>query len=152
MTGEYNLVDWLRQYSANKDESFIRGFLGQMLFSGEETLKKTNVLSGGEKMRCMISRMMLQKGNMIILDEPTAHLDLESITAFNNELKDCKENILLSSHDHEFVQTVANRIIELCPGGMIDKFMTYDEYLASPEVKAQREELYKESKPAKMKA
>jgi ATPase subunit of ABC transporter with duplicated ATPase domains len=152
MTGEYNLVDWLRQYSANKDESFIRGFLGQMLFSGEETLKKTNVLSGGEKMRCMISRMMLQKGNMIILDEPTAHLDLESITAFNNELKDCKENILLSSHDHEFVQTVANRIIELCPRGMIDKFMTYDEYLASPEVKAQREELYKESKPAKMKA
>jgi ATPase subunit of ABC transporter with duplicated ATPase domains len=152
MTGEYNLVDWLRQYSVNKDESFIRGFLGQMLFSGEETLKKTNVLSGGEKMRCMISRMMLQKGNMIILDEPTAHLDLESITAFNNELKDCKENILLSSHDHEFVQTVANRIIELTPRGMIDKFMTYDEYLASPEVKAQREELYKESKGLKMKA
>ncbi|HEV7230070.1 MAG TPA: ATP-binding cassette domain-containing protein [Bacteroidia bacterium] len=151
MTGEYNLVDWLRQYSVNKDESFIRGFLGQMLFSGEETLKKTNVLSGGEKMRCMISRMMLQKGNMIILDEPTAHLDLESITAFNNELKDCKENILLSSHDHEFVQTVANRIIELTPRGMIDKFMTYDEYLASPEVKAQREELYKESKGVKMK-
>jgi ATPase subunit of ABC transporter with duplicated ATPase domains len=100
----------------------------------------------------MISRMMLQKGNMIILDEPTAHLDLESITAFNNELKDCKENILLSSHDHEFVQTVANRIIELCPRGIIDKFMTYDEYLASPEVKAQREALYQEGKPAKMKA
>jgi len=152
MSGEYNLVDWLRQYSVNKDESFVRGFLGQMLFSGEETLKQTNVLSGGEKMRCMISRMMLQKGNMIILDEPTAHLDLESITAFNNELKDCKENILLSSHDHEFVQTVANRIIELTPKGIIDKFMTYDEYLASPEVKAQREEYYKEGKPAKVKA
>jgi len=152
MGGEYNLVDWLRQYSVNKDESFVRGFLGQMLFSGEETLKKTNVLSGGEKMRCMISRMMLQKGNMIILDEPTAHLDLESITAFNNELRDCKENILLSSHDHEFVQTVANRIIELTPKGIIDKFMTYDEYLASPEVKAQREELYKTGKPEKAKA
>ncbi len=152
MGGEYNLVDWLRQYSPNKDESFIRGFLGQMLFSGEETLKMTNVLSGGEKMRCMISRMMLQKGNMIVLDEPTAHLDLESITAFNNELRDCKENILMSSHDHEFVQTVANRIIELCPNGMIDKFMTYDEYLVSPEVKAQRAELYKETKTAKVKA
>jgi ATPase subunit of ABC transporter with duplicated ATPase domains len=151
MGGEYNLIDWLRQYSSNKDESFIRGFLGQMLFSGEETLKMTNVLSGGEKMRCMISRMMLQKGNMIVLDEPTAHLDLESITAFNNELKDCKENILMSSHDHEFVQTVANRIIELCPNGMIDKFMTYDEYLVSPEVKAQRAELYGETKTIKMK-
>jgi ATPase subunit of ABC transporter with duplicated ATPase domains len=152
MGGEYNLVDWLRQYSPNKDESFIRGFLGQMLFSGEETLKMTNVLSGGEKMRCMISRMMLQKGNLIVLDEPTAHLDLESITAFNNELRDCKENIMMSSHDHEFVQTVANRIIELCPNGMIDKFMTYDEYLVSPEVKAQRAELYKETKAVKVKA
>jgi ATPase subunit of ABC transporter with duplicated ATPase domains len=153
MGGEYNLVDWLRQYSVNKDESFIRGFLGQMLFSGEETLKMTNVLSGGEKMRCMISRMMLQKGNMLILDEPTAHLDLESITAFNNSLKDCKENVMLSSHDHEFVQTVANRIVELFPNGFIDKFMTYDEYLESPEVKVQREEMFTRSlKAQKVKA
>ncbi len=145
-SGEYNLIDWLRQYSTNKDESFVRGFLGQMLFSGEESLKHTNVLSGGEKMRCMISRVMLQKANMLILDEPTAHLDLESITAFNNGLKDCKENVMLSSHDHEFVQTVANRIIELCPRGIIDKFMTYDEFLSSAEVKAQREELYQTGK------
>ena len=141
-TGEYNLIDWLRQFSKDKDETFVRGFLGQMLFSGEETLKKSNVLSGGEKVRCMISRMMLQSANLLILDEPTNHLDLESITAFNNALKDFKGTVLFTSHDREFVQTVANRIIEITPSGILDKSMTYDEFLESPTVKAQREELY----------
>ena len=141
-TGDYNLIDWLRQFSKEKDETFIRGFLGQMLFSGEETLKKSNVLSGGEKVRCMISRIMLQSANVLILDEPTNHLDLESITAFNNSLKDFKGTVMFTSHDREFVQTVANRIIEITPSGTIDKSMTYDEYLSSPAVKAQREEMY----------
>ncbi|HEX8531734.1 MAG TPA: ATP-binding cassette domain-containing protein [Cytophagales bacterium] len=139
---DLNLVDWLRQYSKEKDESFIRGFLGRMLFSGEEALKKANVLSGGEKMRCMISRMMLLGANVLLLDEPTNHLDLESITAFNNGLKDFKGNVLFTSHDHQFVQTVANRIIELTPNGIIDKMMEYDEYILDPAVKAQRETLY----------
>ncbi|MBD0258327.1 MAG: ATP-binding cassette domain-containing protein [Cytophagales bacterium] len=139
---DLNLVDWLRQYSKEKDESFIRGFLGRMLFSGEEALKKANVLSGGEKMRCMISRMMLLGANVLLLDEPTNHLDLESITAFNNGLKDFKGNVLFTSHDHQFVQTVANRIIELTPNGIIDKMMEYDEYITDPAVKAQRETLY----------
>lgn len=141
-SGAYNLIDWLRQFSKDKDETFVRGFLGQMLFSGEETLKKSNVLSGGEKVRCMISRMMLQSANLLILDEPTNHLDLESITAFNNSLKDFKGTVLFTSHDREFVQTVANRIIEITPSGILDKAMTYDEFLESPTVKAQREELY----------
>jgi ATPase subunit of ABC transporter with duplicated ATPase domains len=141
-TGEYNLIDWLRQFSKDKDETFVRGFLGQMLFSGEESLKRSNVLSGGEKVRCMISRMMLQSANLLILDEPTNHLDLESITAFNNALKDFKGTVLFTSHDREFVQTVANRIIEITPTGIIDKSMTYDEFLESPAVKAQREEMY----------
>ena len=141
-TGDLNLIDWLRQFSKDKDETFVRGFLGQMLFSGEETLKKSNVLSGGEKVRCMISRMMLQSANLLILDEPTNHLDLESITAFNNALKDFKGTVLFTSHDREFVQTVANRIIEITPTGLLDKSMTYDEFLESPVVKAQREELY----------
>lgn len=136
---DLNLVDWLRQYSVEKDETFIRGFLGRMLFTGEETLKKCTVLSGGEKVRCMVSRMMLQNPNFLLLDEPTNHLDLESITAFNNGLKDFKGSLMLATHDHEFVQTVANRIIELTPAGIIDKSMTYDEYIASPEVKALRE-------------
>lgn len=137
-----NLVDWLRQFSDNeKDEIFIRGFLGKMLFSGEEVFKKSNVLSGGEKVRCMISRMMLQEGNLLILDEPTNHLDLESITAFNNALKDFKGTVLFTSHDHEFVNTVANRIVELTPNGCIDKEMTYDEYLESSKVLAQKEGL-----------
>jgi ATPase subunit of ABC transporter with duplicated ATPase domains len=139
---DYNLIDWLRQYSVEKDETFIRGFLGRMLFSGEETLKKCSVLSGGEKVRCMVSRMMLQNPNFLVLDEPTNHLDLESITAFNNGLKDFKGSVLLTSHDHEFMQSVANRIIELTPGGIIDKHLTYDEYIISPEVKAAREEMY----------
>jgi ATPase subunit of ABC transporter with duplicated ATPase domains len=139
---DLNLVDWLRQYSKEKDESFIRGFLGRMLFSGEEALKKSTVLSGGEKMRCMISRMMLLGTNVLLLDEPTNHLDLESITAFNNGLKDFKGIVLFTSHDHQFVQTVANRIIELTPNGIIDKMMEYDEYIVDPAVKAQRESMY----------
>ncbi len=139
---DLNLVDWLRQYSREKDESFIRGFLGRMLFSGEEALKKSTVLSGGEKMRCMISRMMLLGSNVLLLDEPTNHLDLESITAFNNGLKDFKGIVLFTSHDHQFVQTVANRIIELTPNGIIDKMMEYDEYIVDPAVKAQRESMY----------
>ena len=136
------LIDWLRQYSVEKDETFIRGFLGKMLFSGEETLKKTNVLSGGEKVRCMISRMMLQGANILLLDEPTNHLDLESITAFNNALIDFKGTVLFTSHDHAFVQSIANRIIELTPKGIIDKQMTYDEYLESETIKTLRDEMY----------
>ncbi|MDJ1466652.1 ATP-binding cassette domain-containing protein [Cytophagaceae bacterium DM2B3-1] len=141
-TVDLNLIDWLRQYSVEKDETFIRGFLGRMLFTGEETLKKCTVLSGGEKVRCMISRMMLQNPNFLLLDEPTNHLDLESITAFNNGLKDYKGGVLVASHDHEFLQTVANRIIELTPSGVIDKSMTFDEYILSPEIKALREEMH----------
>jgi ATPase subunit of ABC transporter with duplicated ATPase domains len=137
-----NLIDWLRQYSRDKDETYVRGFLGKMLFSGEEVLKKCNVLSGGEKVRCMISRMMLNGANCLILDEPTNHLDLESITAFNNAMKDWKHVALFTSHDHEFVQTVANRIIEITPNGVIDKRMSYDEYLADKQIKAMRESLY----------
>ena len=137
-----NLIDWLRQYSRDKDETYVRGFLGKMLFSGEEVLKKCNVLSGGEKVRCMISRMMLNGANCLIMDEPTNHLDLESITAFNNAMKDWKHVALFTSHDHEFVETVANRIIEITPSGVIDKRMSYDEYLADKQIKAQREEMY----------
>jgi ATPase subunit of ABC transporter with duplicated ATPase domains len=141
-TADYNLIDWLRQYSKDKDETFIRGFLGRMLFTGEETFKKSNVLSGGEKVRCMVSRMMLTNANCLILDEPTNHLDLESITAFNNALKDWKHVALFTSHDHEFMQTVANRIIELTPNGVIDKRMTYDEYIKDEGVKQLKEKMY----------
>ncbi|MBL7845537.1 MAG: ATP-binding cassette domain-containing protein [Cyclobacteriaceae bacterium] len=139
-----NLIDWLRQYAEeeNRDEIYIRGFLGKMLFSGEEVFKKCTVLSGGEKVRCMISRMMLTGANVLILDEPTNHLDLESITAFNNALKDFPGTVLFTSHDHEFTQTVANRIIELTPNGCIDKLMTYDEYITSEKVAEQKEALY----------
>ncbi len=137
-----NLIDWLRQFSVDKNETYIRGFLGKMLFSGEETLKKSSVLSGGEKVRCMISRMMLTNANCLILDEPTNHLDLESITAFNDALTDWKHVALFTSHDHQFTQTVANRIIELTPGGVIDKRMSYDEYIADEKIKALREEKY----------
>ncbi|MBK7652349.1 MAG: ATP-binding cassette domain-containing protein [Flammeovirgaceae bacterium] len=139
-----NLVDWLRQYSdeENRDEVYIRGFLGKMLFSGEEVFKKCNVLSGGEKVRCMISRMMLAGANLLIIDEPTNHLDLESITAFNNALKDFPGTVLFTSHDHEFTQTVATRIIEITPNGHIDKLMTYDEYISSEPIEAQKELLY----------
>jgi ATPase subunit of ABC transporter with duplicated ATPase domains len=139
-----NLVDWLRQFAAdeNKDEVYVRGFLGKMLFSGEEVFKKCSVLSGGEKVRCMVSRMMLVGANLLILDEPTNHLDLESITAFNNALKDFPGTVLFTSHDHEFTQTVANRIIEVTPNGFIDKMMTYDEYIESDKVAEQKEALY----------
>lgn len=146
---DLNLVDWLRQYSTDKDESFVRGFLGKMLFSGEEVLKKCTVLSGGEKVRCMISRMMLLNPNMLILDEPTNHLDLESIIAFNDAMRDFTGTILFTSHDHELMQTVANRIIELTPNGIIDKACTYDEFLESEAVKEQREKLYGEKTKAK---
>ncbi len=127
---DYNLIDWLRQYSEEeKDETYIRGFLGKMLFSGEETFKKINVLSGGEKVRCMISKMMLSGANLLILDEPTNHLDLESITAFNNGLKNFPGTVLFTSHDHTFVQTIANRIVELTPNKCVDKLMAFDQYL-----------------------
>ena len=139
-----NLIDWLRQYAEeeNKDEVYVRGFLGKMLFSGEEVFKKCNVLSGGEKVRCMVSRMMLVGANLLILDEPTNHLDLESITAFNNALKDFPGTVLFTSHDHEFTQTVATRIIEITPNGFIDKLMTYDEYIENEKVAEQKEALY----------
>ncbi|MBL7834602.1 MAG: ATP-binding cassette domain-containing protein [Cyclobacteriaceae bacterium] len=142
--GSDNLIDWLRQFAEeeNKDEVYIRGFLGKMLFSGEEVFKKSNVLSGGEKVRCMISRMMLAQANFLMLDEPTNHLDLESITAFNNALKDFPGTVMFTSHDHEFTQTVANRIIEITPNGFIDKLMTYDEYIESDKVAAQKDALY----------
>lgn len=143
--GSLNLIDWLRQYAVTdeeKDEVYLRGFLGRMLFSGEEALKSSSVLSGGEKVRCMISRMLFGKGNLLILDEPTNHLDLESITAFNNALINFPGTILFASHDHEFVQTVANRIVELTPNGFVDKLMTYDDYLNDQKVQEQVEELY----------
>lgn len=139
---DLNLIDWLRQYSAEKDETYIRGFLGRMLFSGEETFKNCKVLSGGEKVRCMISKMIMTGANVLCLDEPTNHLDLESITAFNNALKDYKGTVLFTSHDHEFINTVANRIIEITPNGIIDKLMTYDEYLDSEDIKALRAKMY----------
>lgn len=139
-----NLVDWLREYSTGeKDEQFIRGFLGKMLFSGEEVLKNCSVLSGGEKMRCMFSRMMLQQGNVLLFDEPTNHLDLESITALNNGMNDFKGTILFTTSDHTLAQTVATRIIELTPNGNLDKLMEFDDYIASETVKAQREALVK---------
>jgi ATPase subunit of ABC transporter with duplicated ATPase domains len=138
-----NLIDWLRQYSeGEKDEVYIRGFLGKMLFSGEEVFKKCSVLSGGEKVRCMISRMMLAQGNLLILDEPTNHLDLESIQAFNNALRDFPGTILFTSHDHEFTQTVANRIVEIGPNGHLDKLNTYDEYVENENFISQRAALY----------
>jgi ATPase subunit of ABC transporter with duplicated ATPase domains len=141
---DLNLIDWLRQYSEEKDETFIRGFLGRMLFSGEETLKKCTVLSGGEKMRCMLSRMMMLKGNLLMLDEPTNHLDLESITALNNGMKDFKGTILFTTRDHELAQTVADRVLELTPGGLIDREMSFDDYLKDERVKNIKAELYGE--------
>ncbi len=144
--GQDNLMDWLRQFVPDHvkdvDEPFLRGFLGKMLFSGEDVLKKTNVLSGGEKVRCMLSRMMLQNPNVILLDQPTNHLDLESIQSFNEQCSEYKGIVLLTSHDHTFMQTVANRIIELTPKGIIDRLTTFDEYLEDERVKALREELY----------
>jgi len=142
---DLNLIDWLRQYATTdeeRDEVYLRGFLGKMLFSGEEALKSAKVLSGGEKVRCMISRMMFGRGNVLILDEPTNHLDLESITAFNNALINFPGTVLFTSHDHQFVQTVANRIIELTPNGFIDKLMSYDDYLNDDKIQEQVQGLY----------
>ena len=139
---DLNLVDWLCQWSEDSSEIYLKGFLGKMLFSGEEVLKKASVLSGGEKMRCMIARMMMRDANTLVLDSPTNHLDLESIQAFNNTLQTFKGNILFASHDHEFIQTVANRIIELKPNGIIDKIMDYDDYITDERVAAARERLY----------
>jgi ATPase subunit of ABC transporter with duplicated ATPase domains len=138
---EEDLIDWLRKFSEEKDEAYIRGFLGKMLFSGEEVYKKSNVLSGGEKVRCMLSRMMMTNGNLLILDEPTNHLDLESIEALNNALINFPGTILFTSHDHTFTQTIANRIIELTPAGIIDSLSTYDEYIVNESVKEQRKKL-----------
>ncbi|MDE6360223.1 MAG: ATP-binding cassette domain-containing protein [Muribaculaceae bacterium] len=139
---DMNLVDWLCQFSDDSSEIYLKGFLGKMLFSGEEVLKKASVLSGGEKMRCMISKMMLRNANTMVLDSPTNHLDLESIQAFNNTLQGFKGVVLMSSHDHEFIQTVCNRIIELTPNGIIDKMMDYDDYITDEKVAAVRERLY----------
>ena len=139
---DLNLVDWLCQWSEDSSEIYLKGFLGKMLFSGEEVLKKASVLSGGEKMRCMIARMMMRDANTLVLDSPTNHLDLESIQAFNNTLQTFKGNILFASHDHEFIQTVCNRIIELTPNGIIDKMMDYDDYIDDERVAAARERLY----------
>ena len=140
-----SLVDWLRQYAKTEEEReevHLRGFLGKMLFSGEEALKKCNILSGGEKVRCMLSRMMLLRANVLMLDEPTNHLDLESITAFNNSLKQFKGNLLVTTHDHEFANTVANRIIEITPKGVIDRYMTFDDYMESKNIKVLRNTMY----------
>ena len=140
-----NLVDWLRQWAKTEEEReevHIRGFLGKMIFSGEEALKKSNVLSGGEKVRCMLSRMMMMRANVLMLDEPTNHLDLESITAFNNSLKNFKGTVLFTTHDHEFAQTVANRVIELTPKGVIDRYTTFDEYMQDPKIKELRAKMY----------
>jgi ATPase subunit of ABC transporter with duplicated ATPase domains len=142
---DQNLVDWLRQWAKTeeeKEEVHLRGFLGKMLFSGEEALKKCNVLSGGEKVRCMLSRMMMLRANVLMLDEPTNHLDLESITAFNNSLKNFKGNVIFTTHDHQFAQTVANRVIELTPGGVIDRYLTFEEYMEDPKIKELREKMY----------
>ncbi|WP_338730825.1 ABC-F family ATP-binding cassette domain-containing protein [Mangrovimonas cancribranchiae] len=142
---ELSLVDWLRQWAKTEEEReevYIRGFLGKMIFSGEEALKKCNVLSGGEKVRCMLSRMMMVRANVLMLDEPTNHLDLESITAFNNSLKNFKGTVLLTTHDHEFAQTVGNRIVELTPNGVIDRYMTFDEYMQDPKIKELRDKMY----------
>jgi ATPase subunit of ABC transporter with duplicated ATPase domains len=146
-TENINLVDWLRQWAKTEEEReevYIRGFLGKMLFSGEEALKKCTVLSGGEKVRCMLSRMMMMRANVLMLDEPTNHLDLESITAFNNSLKNFKGTVLLTTHDHEFAQTVADRIIELTPKGNIDRYLTFEEYMSDKTLREQREKMYAE--------
>ena len=142
---DLNLVDWLRQFvktEEERDEVYVRGFLGKMIFSGEEALKKCSVLSGGEKVRCMLSRMMMIRANVLMLDEPTNHLDLESITAFNNSLKNFKGSVLFTTHDHEFAQTVANRILEITPNGVIDRYMTFDEYLEDDKIQEMRKQMY----------
>ena len=142
---DLTLVDWLRQYAKTEEEReevFVRGFLGKMIFSGEEALKTSNVLSGGEKVRCMLSRMMMQRANVLMLDEPTNHLDLESITAFNNSLKNFKGTVIMTTSDHEFARTVGNRVIELTPNGIIDRYLNFDEYMSDPKIKEQRDKMY----------
>ena len=142
---DLTLVDWLRQWAKTEEEReevFIRGFLGKMIFSGEEALKTCRVLSGGEKVRCMLSRMMMERANVLMLDEPTNHLDLESITAFNNSLKNYKGSVIFTTHDHEFAQTVGNRVVELTPKGIIDRYMTFDEYLDDEKVQELRTKMY----------
>jgi ATPase subunit of ABC transporter with duplicated ATPase domains len=145
INGNLNLVDWLRQYAKTEEEReevYLRGFLGKMIFSGEEALKKCTVLSGGEKVRCMLSRMMMTRANVLLFDEPTNHLDLESIQAINNSLINYKGTILMSTHDHEFAQSVANRVIELTPKGVIDRYMTFEEYYDNDKVKDLRDTMY----------
>ena len=139
---DFSLVDWLRQYSTEKDETFVRGFLGKMLFSGEEALKNASVLSGGEKVRCMFSKLMLSGANVLLLDDPTNHLDLESIQSVNNGLTAFKGTMLFSSHDHEFVETIANRVIEITPNGLFDKEIEFDVYLEDDEIQKKIEEMY----------
>jgi ATPase subunit of ABC transporter with duplicated ATPase domains len=142
---EASLVDWLRQYAKTdeeREEVFLRGFLGKMLFSGDEALKSAKVLSGGEKVRCMLSRMMMVRANVLMLDEPTNHLDLESITAFNNSLIKFKGTVLLTTHDHAFAQSVGNRVVELTAKGVIDRHMNFDEYMAHPKIKELRNKMY----------
>ncbi|WP_278833756.1 ATP-binding cassette domain-containing protein, partial [Porphyromonas cangingivalis] len=141
---DMNLIEWISQFAQDTNEVYLKGYLGRMLFSGEDILKKASVLSGGEKMRCMISRMMLKDANVLVLDTPTNHLDLESIQAFNNTLKSYPGNILFASHDHEFIQTVANRIIEFGPHGTIDKIMDYDDYITDPLVAEMKVKIYGE--------
>jgi ATPase subunit of ABC transporter with duplicated ATPase domains len=143
--GKMNLIEWLRQYAQTdeeREEVYLRTFLGRMLFTGEEVLKQSSVLSGGEKVRCMLSKMMLAKANLLMMDEPTNHLDLESITALNNAMRDYQGTMLFTSHDHELVNTVANRIIEITPNGLIDKMMPFDDYLADEKITQMQEELY----------
>ncbi|MFW6329962.1 MAG: ATP-binding cassette domain-containing protein, partial [Alkalispirochaetaceae bacterium] len=139
---DLSIIDWLKQYSSDPDETYVRGFLGRMLFSGEEATKSVRVLSGGERVRCMLSKMMLSGANVLVLDEPTNHLDLEAITALNNGLIDFSEVVLFHSRDHQFVDTVANRIIEFTPEGVIDRIMRFDDYLASQEVQQERDSHY----------
>ena len=137
-------MDWLRQFSENKDEQFIRGFLGRMLFSGEEVYKKTSVLSGGEKVRCMLSKVMLAHPNFLLMDEPTNHLDLESITALNNAMRDFPGNMIFTTHDHQIISTAGNRIIEISPNGIIDTLMDYEDFIKSDKIKKQKATLYGE--------
>ena len=141
---DMNLIDWLAQFSEDTSELYLKGFLGRMLFSGEELLKQASVLSGGEKMRCMIARMMLNNANVLLLDSPANHLDLESIQAFNNTLVSFKGVVLMNSHDHEFIQTVCNRVIELTPNGIIDKRMDFDDYIVNENIKEQLDKMYRE--------
>lgn len=143
---ELNLVDWLRQFSKDQEETFIRGYLGRMLFTGEESQKEAQVLSGGEKVRCMLSKMMLSGANVLVMDEPTNHLDLEAITSLNNGLTSFDGTLLFVSHDHQLIETIANRIIEITPQGVMDRRMTYDEYLENGDVKKQLAEWYGKGK------